>query len=106
MELESCRDCANFEDRRELEKTAICAMHHGPSVCCPEFKPRNRRTDEAKLYNRFCVKCANFENVNGIPICAKDHRPGVACGAFRAKHAFKTKRKRFEEDTMSLLVMR
>jgi hypothetical protein len=60
-------------------------MHHGPSVCCPEFKPRNRKTDPNKLYERFCLKCANFENVEGIPICAKDHRPGIACGAFRAR---------------------
>lgn len=93
MELESCRDCENFEDRREIEKIAICSMHHGPSVCCSEFKPRNRRADEAKLHDRFCVKCANFENVNGIPICAKDHRPGVACGAFRPKHAVRALRK-------------
>ena len=51
MEIESCRDCANFEDRRNIEKVAICAMHHGPSVCCPEFRPRNRKTDAKKLYD-------------------------------------------------------
>jgi hypothetical protein len=64
-------------------------MHHGPSVCCPEFKPRNRKTDAGKLYDRFCIKCANFENVEGIPICAKDHRPGIACGAFRNRKSQK-----------------
>jgi hypothetical protein len=85
MEVESCRDCANFEDRRDMERVAICAMHHGPSVCCPEFKPRSRRTNEYNLYNRFCLKCANFESVEGTAVCAKDHRPGVACGAFRAR---------------------
>jgi len=92
MELESCRDCANFEDRRDKEKVAICAMHHGPSVCCPEFKPRNRRTDENNLYNRFCLKCTNFENLYGIPICARHHRPGIACGAFK-KRSIETRRK-------------
>ena len=85
MNIESCRDCANFEDRRDIERVAICAMHHGPSVCCPEFKPRNRKTDPNRLYDRFCSKCVNFEDVEGIPICANDHRPGIACGAFRSK---------------------
>jgi len=94
--IESCRDCANFEDRRDLEKTAICAMNHGPSVCCPEFKPRNKKTGESKLYNRFCLKCANFENVNGIAVCAKDHRPGIACGAFRIKE-IGSKSKKFDQ---------
>ncbi len=92
MELESCRDCANFEDRRDKERVAICAMHHGPSVCCPEFKPRNRKNDENNLYNRFCLKCTNFENINGIPICARHHRPGIACGAFK-KRSIETRRK-------------
>lgn len=103
MDIQSCRDCANFEDRRDIEGVAICAMHHGPSVCCPEFKPRNRKTDANKLYDRFCLKCANFENVEGIPICAKDHRPGVACGAFRAKTPDRTRRK-FGEIPMSITV--
>ena len=103
MDIESCRDCANLEDRRDVERVAICAMHHGPSVCCPEFKPRNRRTDGNKLYNRFCLKCANFENVNGIAVCSKDHRPGIACGAFRAKEDNR-KRKKFSDIPISITV--
>jgi hypothetical protein len=103
MNIQSCRDCANFEDRRDIERVAICAMHHGPSVCCPEFKPRNRKTDPNKLYGRFCLKCANFENVDGVPICAKDHRPGVACGAFRAKKPERNRRK-FVDTPMSITV--
>jgi hypothetical protein len=86
MEIESCRDCANFEDRRDIEGVATCAMHHGPSVCCPEYRPRNKKTNENKLYNRFCLKCANFENVDGISICARHHRPGIACAAVRRKN--------------------
>jgi hypothetical protein len=101
MIIESCRDCANFEDRRDIERVAICAMHHGPSVCCPEFKPRNRKTDAKKLYDRFCLKCANFENIDGIPICSKDHRPGIACGAFKAKKPHRTQRK-FSEIQISI----
>ena len=103
MNIDSCRDCVNFEDRRDIERVAICAMHHGPSVCCPEFKPRSRKTDTNSLYDRFCLKCANFENVEGIPICAKDHRPGVACGAFRAKKPDR-KRRKFGEIPMSIEV--
>ena len=57
-------------------------MHHGPSVSCQEFKPKQEKPES----EGFCVNCANFENVNGIPICAKDHSPGVACGAFRNKN--------------------
>ena len=91
--IESCRNCENFEDRRDIEGVAICAMHHGPSVCCPEFKPRNKKSHANKLYDKFCVKCANFENVDDVPICAKDHRPGIACGAFRAKKPDKALRK-------------
>jgi hypothetical protein len=85
IEIQSCRECANFEDRRNLENVAICAMHHGPSVCCPEFKPKKTKIDEMALYNRFCIECSNFENVEGIPICAKDHRPGIACNGFQDK---------------------
>ncbi len=86
MDIESCRDCINFEDRRDMEKVALCAMHYGPSVCCPEFKPRNKKAATNRLYNRFCLKCANFENVDGVAICAKDHRPGIACGSFRNRN--------------------
>jgi hypothetical protein len=86
MNIDSCRDCANFEDRRDIEKVALCAMHYGPSVCCPEFKLRSKEIDETKSYNRFCLNCVNFENVNGILICARDHRPGSACAAFKRKN--------------------
>jgi hypothetical protein len=101
MVVESCRDCANFEDRRGMERVAMCAMHHGPSVCCPEFKPKSRKTDEYKLYNRFCLKCSNFEDVDGTAICAKDHRPGIACGAFRAREN-RGRNKKISRMTMSI----
>jgi hypothetical protein len=82
---ESCKDCANLEDRRGIEGVALCAMHHGPSVCCQEFTPKNSRVDPDKWGHRFCLNCANFEEIQGIAVCARDHRPGVACGAFKKK---------------------
>ena len=85
MRIESCRDCANLEDRRDIDKVALCAMHHGPSVCCQEFKPKNENVDPNRAYDRFCVNCANFEEIDGIPLCAKEHRPGIACGGFNSK---------------------
>jgi hypothetical protein len=81
MSVESCKDCENIEDRREIDKVALCALHFRPSVCCQEFKLRKG----AKSDERFCVNCTNFEDVEGIAVCAKDHRPGVACGGFKRK---------------------
>jgi len=85
MVIRSCRDCANFEDRRDIDKVAICALHNGPYSCCEEFEPRDKSKNENNLYNRFCVECVNFEDVKGIPICAKIHTPGVACGGFQSR---------------------
>ena len=75
----------NFEDRRCIEGVSLCAMHHGPSVSCPEFKPRDKKIDSDDSYNKFCLNCSNYECIDGISICTKDHRPGAACYAFRKK---------------------
>lgn len=83
--IRSCRDCANFEDRRDIDRVAICALNNGPYVCCEEFEPIDKSKNADNLYNRFCVECANFEDVNGIPICAKVHTPGVACDGFKSR---------------------
>jgi len=85
MEIRSCRDCANFEDRRDIDKVTICALHNGPYICCEEFELKDKSKNANNLYNRFCAECANFEDVNGIPICAKIHTPGVACGGFQSR---------------------
>jgi len=85
MVIRCCRDCANFEDRRDIDKVAICAFHHGPYVCCEEFEPRDNSKNANNLYNRFCVECTNFEDVNGIPLCAKIHTHGVACDGFKSR---------------------
>jgi hypothetical protein len=46
---------------------------------------QNENVDTAILYERFCVNCANFEEVDGVPLCARHHRPGVACSGFSSK---------------------
>ena len=79
--LKCCRDCANFEDRRDIEGVALCSLHHGPSVCCTEFEPKNQN----RLYNKFCIECANFIEIGGISLCARLHAAGVACDGFRSK---------------------
>jgi hypothetical protein len=56
--IKSCRDCANFEDRRDIDKVAICALHSGPHVCCEEFKPR----DESKNPIVFII-----DSVSNVP---------------------------------------
>jgi hypothetical protein len=84
MQIESCRDCLNLDDRRDIDRVALCAMHHGPSVCCAEFQPKHEiSATDGTTYERFCVNCTNFDEVEGIPLCARDHRPGLACGAFK-----------------------
>ena len=86
MQIESCRDCLNLDDRRDIDKVALCAVHYGPSVSCQEFKPKNGYSDADGSYERFCINCANFDDVKGVPVCTRDHRPGIACGSFKNKN--------------------
>jgi hypothetical protein len=60
-------------------------MHHGPSVCCQEFKPKNVGVNPNNVHERFCLNCANYDEIEGVPVCTRDHRPGRACGAFKSK---------------------
>jgi len=85
MVLRFCRDCANFEDRRDIDGVALCKMNIGPYVCCEEFEPRKESVSANRIYNRFCVECANFEEINGISLCGKNHTPGVACCEFESR---------------------
>jgi hypothetical protein len=85
MVVRSCRDCVNFEDRRDIDSVALCKMNIGPQVCCVEFKPREESMNADRIYNRFCVECSNFEDVDGISLCAKNHTPGVACAGFGSR---------------------
>jgi len=82
MTARFCRDCSNFEDRRDIDSIAVCAKNSGPYISCEEFEPRNHITTENSLRYRFCSECTNFEDVNGTSVCAKNHTPGVACESF------------------------
>ena len=85
MVIRFCRECANFEDRRDIDGIVLCAKNMGPYVCCEEFEPRDESINANRLYNRFCFECANFEDINGIPLCAKNHTPEVACDEFKSR---------------------
>jgi hypothetical protein len=82
MTLKSCRDCANFEDRRDIEGTTLCSNNVGPYVCCEEFEPRDPNINKDRLYSRFCPECTNFEDIGGTFVCSKKHTPQVSCGLF------------------------
>ena len=83
MVMRFCRDCANFEDRRDIDDAALCAKNMGPYVCCEDFEPNHESVNTDRLYIRFCVECSNFEDVNGIPLCNENHIPSVACDEFK-----------------------
>jgi len=72
MDIDSCRDRANLRLQRHRKSSNMC---HAPWAI--SVSPRVQ-TEANKLYDRFCLKCANFENVKDIPVCARDHRPGIA----------------------------
>jgi hypothetical protein len=84
----SCRDCKNFEDRRDIDGYALCANNIGPYICCNEFKPIKDTLNENRLYNQFCLECANFEDVNSTPICAKNHTPRIECDMYKDRFEY------------------
>ncbi|MEM2146224.1 MAG: hypothetical protein QW279_12735 [Candidatus Jordarchaeaceae archaeon] len=83
MNVRSCRDCENYEERRDIDGTSLCAKNIGPFVCCEEFEPRKGILNQEKFYNRFCIECLNFDEVNGINLCKKNHTSGKGCDLFR-----------------------
>ena len=85
MEVISCRDCANFEERRDIDNVVLCKKNRRPHVCCEDFKPMDESFNN-RLYYRFCVDCTYFEDVNETPLCAKNHIPGVACEEFTDRY--------------------
>jgi hypothetical protein len=85
MVIRFCRDCANFEDRRDIDGTVLCAKNQGPYVCCDEFEPKHKSINANRVYNRFCIECANFEDVEGNSLCAKNHTPKIACDGFESR---------------------
>ena len=85
MVIASCRDCANFEDRRDIDSAALCARNAGPYVCCADFQPRHETMDPDRPSNRFCVDCGNFEDANGWILCYHNHTPVVFCDEFKSR---------------------
>lgn len=80
-----CRDCYNFEDRRDIDGTVVCARNHSPGVCCEDFVVKDESLKETRLNIRFCSECINFEDrneIDGTVICARRHSPGVSCEDF------------------------
>ena len=80
--LDFCRDCANLEDRRDIDSVAMCGKNHGPYITCEDFELKDAHKNEGRLYYNYCPECVNFEDINDTPICAKNHTPGVACDDF------------------------
>jgi len=83
MTVRSCRNCENYEERRDIDGISICAKNIGPFVCCEEFELRDVTLNHKKFYNRFCVECVNFDEVSGVVLCSKNHTPGEGCDLFR-----------------------
>ncbi len=79
MTLRFCRDCANFEDRRDIDGIVLCAQLYGPFTCCEEFELKDKSLSGKRMYNRFCAECVNFQEIGRIPVCAKGNSPGIAC---------------------------
>ncbi len=84
MKTRFCRDCLNFEDRREIDGTVLCTENMRPFICCEEFQPKYAETNLNGSRDRFCFKCISFENINDIVLCSKNHQPEVACKGFRS----------------------
>ena len=80
--LRHCRDCANLEERRDIDDVAICKKNHGPFICCDDFDPKAIGLNVDRQYNRYCIECANFEAIDDSAICAKNHTQGIACDEF------------------------
>ncbi|MCS7120766.1 MAG: hypothetical protein RMJ07_05830 [Nitrososphaerota archaeon] len=82
MNIRFCRDCTNFEERRDIDGTTLCMKNHEPKVLCEDFAPRDCGVNKRRLYLMSCPECVNFEAINGYPLCAKGHKPGDACEDF------------------------
>ncbi|MCX8170895.1 MAG: hypothetical protein N3E47_02825 [Candidatus Bathyarchaeota archaeon] len=82
MSIRLCRDCANFEERRDIDGAVLCMKNHNPKIWCEDFEPKDGGVNKRRLYMMSCPECVNFEDNDGYPICARGHKPGVACEDF------------------------
>jgi len=85
MTTRFCRDCASFEERRDIDGVPLCGHNIGPYVCCEEFELKEGSAYVNRLYNMFCAECVNFEDMNGVPLCAKNHSPRTSCELFASR---------------------
>ncbi len=85
MSTRFCRDCANYEERRDIDGVPLCSENIGPYVSCDEFEPHSEALNSSKLYNKFCIECASFDEVAGVPLCSRNRSPGVACHLFQSR---------------------
>jgi hypothetical protein len=85
MQIESCKDCLNLNDRRSIDNAAFCAIHHEPSLGCQEFKAKPNLPKPRTPQAQFCVNCLNFDCVDDVPLCTKNHRSGIGCYAFQKR---------------------
>jgi len=77
-----CRDCANFEERRDIDGTILCMKNHTPKVFARTLSLRDGVLNKRRLYLMSCPECVHFEDTDGNPMYARGHRPGVACEEF------------------------
>ena len=105
MTIRFCKDCTNFEDRRDIDGVALCAKNHKPHICCEQFDPKESVMGH-RLYNMFCSECINFEDINGTPTC-KNSYPGIACDEFveRIKELQGTNQKNLMKTTLLVYVL-
>ncbi|MEM2961183.1 MAG: hypothetical protein QXU67_06220 [Candidatus Bathyarchaeia archaeon] len=82
LNISFCRNCTNFEERRDIDGVVLCMKNHNPKVCCENFEPRESEVNNRRLYLISCPECVNYEDIDGNPICAKGHKRGVACEDF------------------------
>lgn len=83
--IDSCKNCENFEERRDIDGVSLCANNRGPGVSCARFKPNIQVIDFKKVDYGFCLECNNFEELNGNSLCANCNYPGIACEMFEQK---------------------
>jgi hypothetical protein len=103
MATRFCRDCVNFEERRDVDGNTLCRKNVGPYACCEDFETRNENKNPDRLYHKFCVECVNFEDVDTVPVCTKNHIRGTACQEFKSRFE-KLKATRHKKNVNTVLV--
>jgi len=89
-----CWNCYNFEDRRDIDGTVLCAKGHAPGSTCEDFMARNKKLRqvsamEVELNEWFCWNCDNLEDRGDIDrdlLCTKGHRPEGGCEDFVGRY--------------------